>query len=157
VGLCALAVTALVAVSAGCDDPGDGATETTRTTTPARVNERREAREAAVDTVVTYCRRQVRYRQDATTSGRPSRGQMLGAARAVDELVAAVPAYAGSSYRRQLPVRRLLVDLADFLEREDCLRRLVPRVDRAARQLALPDPPEPVEADVPDEEAPEYP
>ena len=83
--------------------------------------------------------------------------EMLGAARAVDVLVAATPDYADSSYERQLPIRRLLVDLSGYLEGEGCLRRLVPRVDRAPRMLPLPDPPEPPEPDPAEEYEPESP
>jgi hypothetical protein len=143
----ALAVSAAVLLAAliatGC---GADTTTTSAPERPAnRVNERRQARERATRDVVAYCTALGRWRDDPTTAPRPSRTSQRRAVTGVDFLASSLATYDGSSYERQLPVRRLLADLASYLEREDCLRRLAPRVDRALRLVALPDATEPVD------------
>jgi hypothetical protein len=126
----------------GCDWSTDTPADASKTPTK-KINERRQARERATYAISAYCRALVRRREDPSTAPAPSAAARRRAIQGVNFLASALDQYDGSSYNRQLPVRRLLADAATYLEQQNCLRELAPRLDRALRAVALPDPPEP--------------
>jgi hypothetical protein len=72
---------------------------------------------------------------------------------AVSEMLARLRQTADADFYKQYEWRARMASLAEFLEREDCLPRWVPKVDRALRRLPLIEPP----PEYPEEEyVPEY-
>ena len=140
-----LSLTSLLLAAAafsGCDWSTDTPADANKTP-PKKINERRQARERATYAISAYCKALVRRREDPSTAPPPSAAARRRAIQGVNLLASALDQYYGSSYNRQLPVRRLMATVAFYLEREDCLRGLARRLDRAQRLVDLPDPPEP--------------
>ncbi len=128
----------------GCDWSTDSTADANRPP-PKKINERRQARERATNDIAAYCRALTRRRQDPSAAPAPSPAARRRAIMGINYLATVLDDYDGSSYNRQLPVRRLLAAVATYLERENCLRHQAPRLDRTLRLVALPDPPPPPE------------